>query len=187
MCDELIAGHKLMDQLFKSKQYVYHTYLYSYNKFRVNGLDNYSVHNNRPPKRKNILLYNKRERETFTKYKSIGYVQVNSEMMMTMISFQQYVSNNIIYELIVYYHHLWACHFALPIHTKFFKYTNRPSLNFPPLKGRCLSYNRMEKKVTRAVKFLNNWPSSFRNKNKIPKMKGTIYESRKKERNNITT
>ena len=38
------------------------TRIYSYNKFRVNGLDNYSVPNNRPPKRKNILLYNKRER-----------------------------------------------------------------------------------------------------------------------------
>ena len=39
------------------------TRIYSYNKFRVNGLDNYSVPNNRPPKRKNILLYNKRERD----------------------------------------------------------------------------------------------------------------------------
>lgn len=48
------------------------TRIYSYDKFRVNGLDNYSVYTTigHPKEKKYSLVYNKRVRETFTKYKS---------------------------------------------------------------------------------------------------------------------
>ena len=77
---------------------------------------------------------------------------MNSEMMM--ISFEQYVSNNIIYELIVYYHHLWACHFALPNHSRFFIHVHESAqFKFTAFERKVSELQLDGKRVTRAVKF----------------------------------